>query len=85
PTLAYEPWPTFDPALCAETEVEVAVQINGKIRGKVVAAADASDEALLELARNEEKVKELLAGKEVLKSFIVGSRKGKLVSFVIKG
>ena len=40
-TLAYEPWPTFDPALLKDDEVEIPVQINGKLRGRVVVPADA--------------------------------------------
>ena len=40
-TLAYEPWPTYDPALLKDAEVEVPVQVNGKLRGRVVVPADA--------------------------------------------
>jgi leucyl-tRNA synthetase len=84
PTLAYEPWPPFDPALCAETEVEVAIQINGKIRSKIMAAADAPDSTLLADAKSDQKTAELLQGKKVIKELVVASRKGKLVSFVVK-
>jgi leucyl-tRNA synthetase len=84
-TLAYEPWPKFDPALCVEEEIEVAIQINGKIRSKLVASPDADDAALIEKACADEKVRELLAGKTILKSMVVASRKGKLVSFVVQG
>ena len=41
-TLAYEPWPSYDEALLVETELEIPVQINGKLRGKITVAADAS-------------------------------------------
>jgi leucyl-tRNA synthetase len=85
PTLAYEPWPAYDPALCEETEVEVAIQINGKVRSKITAPADATDADLLAAVRAEPKIVELLAGKTVIKEIVVGSRKGKLVSIVIKG
>ena len=40
-TLAYEPWPTYDPALLKDDEVEIPVQVNGKLRGRVVVPADA--------------------------------------------
>ena len=44
-TLAYEPWPTYDPALLKDDEIEVPVQINGKLRGRVVVPADADGAA----------------------------------------
>ena len=44
-TLAYEPWPSYDPALLKDAEVEVPVQINGKLRGRVVVPADADADA----------------------------------------
>ena len=44
-TLAYEPWPTYDPALLKDDEVEIPVQVNGKLRGRVVVPADADGAA----------------------------------------
>lgn len=84
PTLAYEPWPKFDPALCQETEVEVAVQINGKIKSKIMADADAPDAELLATAKAEPKTAELLQGKTIVKEIVVSSRKGKLISMTLK-
>jgi leucyl-tRNA synthetase len=84
PTLAYEPWPAFDPKLCEETDVEVAIQINGKVRSKIMAPANASDADLLSKAKDEPRTAELLAGKTIVKELIVASRKGKLASFVVK-
>ena len=49
-TLAYEPWPEFDPALLVEDQVEIPVQVNGKLRGRVVVAAD-SDAAASRASR----------------------------------
>ena len=49
-TLTFEPWPTFDPALLKDAEVEIPVQINGKLRGRVVVAAEA-DGSLIEIRR----------------------------------
>jgi leucyl-tRNA synthetase len=81
-SLAYEPWPEFDPALAKEDTIEVPVQINGKLRSKITAAAGADKEALESAARNDEKVRELLAGKQVVKVIVVP---GRLVNFVVKG
>src|SRR6185436_3902249 len=44
-SLALEPWPSFDPALCETNEAEMAVQVNGKVRGRVTIAKDASEAA----------------------------------------
>ena len=50
-TLAYEPWPTYDPALLKDDEVEIPVQVNGKLRGRVVVPADADGDAIEAAAR----------------------------------
>ncbi len=80
-TLAYEPWPTFDAALLVESEVEIAVQINGKVRGKIRIAADADQEAAQTAALAEPRVAENLAGKQIIKAVYVP---GRLLSFVVK-
>ncbi len=79
-TLAYEPWPTFDPALLKDDEIEVPVQVNGKLRGRIVVPADADKAALEAAARSDEKIAVLLEGKSVKKVVVVP---GKLVNFVI--
>jgi len=79
-TLAYHPWPTFDPALLKDDEVEIPVQVNGKLRARVKVAADASKEAVEQAARTDEKVAALLAGKSIRKLVVVP---GKLVNFVV--
>jgi len=81
-SLAYEPWPTFDPALLKDDEVEVPVQVNGKVRARVTVPADADRAALEAAARADEKVAALLAGKDVKKIVVVP---GKLVNFVVAG
>ena len=50
-TLAYEPWPTYDPALLKDDEIEIPVQVNGKLRGKVVVPADADSAGIEAAAR----------------------------------
>ena len=79
-TLAYEPWPKFDPALVRADEVEVPVQINGKLRGKITVAAGLDQAALEQAARNDEKIKPLIEGKTLRKVIVVP---GKLVNFVV--
>ncbi|MDO8879980.1 MAG: leucine--tRNA ligase [Coriobacteriia bacterium] len=74
-----ESWPTFDAAVAAADEIEIVVQINGKVRGRLVIAADASEEAVREAALSEPNVIEHLAGLTVRKVVVVP---GKLVSVV---
>jgi leucyl-tRNA synthetase len=75
-------WPTHDESLLVENEVEIVLQINGKVRDKMVVAKDAPREALESAARGHEKFAAQLASKEVVKVIAVP---GKLVNFVVKG
>jgi leucyl-tRNA synthetase len=70
-TLAYESWPKYDPALTKADEIEVPVQVNGKVRSKLTVPADVSDEALREAALADPRVRESLAGKTVRKVIVV--------------
>jgi len=78
--LAYEPWPSFDAALCGDDSVEVPVQVNGKVRARVSVPKDGPKEALLAAARAA--VANHLEGRPVLKEVVVPN---KLVNFVVKG
>ena len=80
-TLAYEPWPKHDEALLAEDTIEVPVQVMGKLRGKVHVPADAGQATVLALAKEDEKVKAYLEGKQIIKEIYVP---GKMVNFVAK-
>ena len=80
-SLAYEPWPTYDDALTRDASIEIPVQVLGKVRGKITVAADASEEQLVEAAKAEPKIAELLNGKGIVKTVVV---KGKMVNFVVK-
>jgi leucyl-tRNA synthetase len=80
-TLAYEPWPQFDDALTKDAEIEIPVQILGKLRGKVVVPAGSDQVAIITAAREDARIAELLKGKEVVKTIVVP---GKLVNFVVK-
>ena len=75
------PWPKFDPALAAEDEIEIPVQINGKLRSKVVVPATATDDEVKAAALADEKVKAAIANKQVVKVIVVPK---KLVNIVLK-
>jgi len=79
-TLAYEPWPEYDKELIKEKEIELAVQVNGKIRDRMVVAADADDEQIKQKALASEKVIAVLAGKQPKKVIVIKSR---LVNIVV--
>jgi leucyl-tRNA synthetase len=76
-----QPWPQADPALLTSDTVTLVVQVNGKLRDRIEAAADAPKEDLLRLARESEKVNRFLDGKEVVKEVVVP---GKLVNLVVR-
>jgi leucyl-tRNA synthetase len=80
-SLAYEPWQKADAAWLREDTVEVPVQVNGKLRSRVVVAAEADAAAIEAAARADERTAELLAGKQIAKVIVVP---GKLVNFVVK-
>jgi leucyl-tRNA synthetase len=74
-------WPKFDAELAKEEELEIPVQVNGKLRSRVVVPADSSEETVLERALADEKVRAAIAGKQVVKKIYVP---GKLVNIVVK-
>jgi leucyl-tRNA synthetase len=76
-----QPWPQADPALLASDTVTLIVQVNGKLRDRIEAPAEASQEELLRLARASEKVAGFLDGREVVKEIVVP---GKLVNLVVR-
>lgn len=80
-SLAYEPWPSYDPALLVENEIEVPVQVNGKLRGKITVPADAAQPAIEAAAKSDATVAANLSGKTVVKVVYVP---GRLLNFVVK-
>jgi leucyl-tRNA synthetase len=74
-------WPVADPGLLTSDTVTLIVQVNGKLRDRIEAAADAPREELLRLARESEKVERHLDGKEIVKEVVVP---GKLVNLVVR-
>ncbi len=78
-TLAYEPWPAFNPQLAKDEEVEIAVQIKGKVRSRIKVPADADEAAHERAAMADEKIQKETAGKTIRKIIVV---KGRLVNIV---
>ena len=74
-------WPKYNAALAKEEEIEIPVQINGKLRARVVVPAGAEDATVLTAALADDKVKSAIAGKQIAKKIVVP---GKLVSIVVK-
>ncbi|WP_227936533.1 leucine--tRNA ligase [Alkalihalobacillus deserti] len=79
-TISYEAWPTFDEALLVENEVEVVVQINGKVKAKLVIPTDATREQMEKIAKQDEKVLSAIGEKTIRKVIAVP---GKLVNIVV--
>jgi leucyl-tRNA synthetase len=79
-TLAYEPWPTYDPALTKADEIEVPVQVNGKLRARLQVPADIGQAALQKMALEDERIQAIIAGKKINKVIVVPK---KLVNIVI--
>ena len=74
-----EPWPTFDPEQAKADEIELAVQVNGKVRAKFMERPDLSNDELYELALAQENIQKQLEGKTIRKHFVI---KGKMVNIV---
>ena len=80
-SLLRAPWPKYDPALAKEDEIEIPVQINGKLRSRVVVAADASEDVVRQRAQADEKIATMIAGKQIVKVIVVPA---KLVNIVVR-
>jgi leucyl-tRNA synthetase len=75
------PWPKYDPALAKEEEIEIPIQVNGKLRSKIVVPADADQNTIQQTALSDEKVKAAIASRQIVKVIVVP---GKLVNVVVK-
>jgi len=75
------PWPKYDATLAAEDEIEIPVQVNGKLRGLVVVPAAATEDQTKQAALADEKVRAAIAGKQIVKVIVVPK---KLVNIVVK-
>ena len=78
-SIAYAPWPTYDETKLIDDEVEIVVQVNGKLRGKFKAAKDSDEEVIKATAMDIEAVKMQLEGKTIRKVIVV---KGRVVNIV---
>ena len=80
-TVTDQSWPEYDEAKCVDASVEIAVQVNGKIKARINVATDITSEDAIAAAKEVEAVKALVDGKTVVKELYV---KGKLVNIVVK-
>jgi leucyl-tRNA synthetase len=80
-TIAYEPWPTYDEAAIKEDEIEIAVQMNGKVKAKLMVAAEADEATVKAQVHADETIAALLEGKNIVKELYV---KGRLYNIVVK-
>ncbi len=81
-SLAYHAWPIADPALLKADVLEIPVQVNGKVRGKISVPAEAQENEVLAIAKADENVGKHLAGQSVKRAIYV---RGRIVNFVVGG
>lgn len=74
-------WPAFDEAKTQDAQREIAVQIGGKLKSTVMVPNDADDETVIAAAKDEEKIKKLIEGKEIIRTIVV---KNKLINLIVK-
>ncbi len=79
--LVVSPWPQFDAELAQEEELEIPVQLNGKLVARVLVPADATDEVLKQAALSNERVQARLDGRQIVKTIVVPRR---LVNIVLR-
>jgi len=80
------PWPTVDESALVQTSIELVVQVNGKVRAKLIVEADAADDAILDLAKADEQVQKFLEGKEIKMNKVIRNKDGspKMATFAAK-
>ncbi|HIE59841.1 MAG TPA: hypothetical protein EYH43_00655 [Persephonella sp.] len=76
-----QPFPEYDEEALLEKTKEIPIQINGKVRGKVIVSADISEEELLNVVKQDENIKRWLEGKQIVKTIFI---KGKILNIVVK-
>jgi leucyl-tRNA synthetase len=75
------PWPKYDPELAKEDEIEIPVQVNGKLRAVITVPAGSSEDTIRDVALADEKVVSSIAGKQIVKKIVVP---GKLINLVVR-
>ena len=79
--LVREPWPQYDESKTKDQTLDIAVQLNGKVKSIVTIPADADEQAMLDIARADDKVAAALSGMKIVKTIVV---KGKIINIVVK-
>ena len=79
--LASGEWPSFDEKKCIDEEIEIAVQVCGKLKSRIKVPSDVDDKTAIEMAKSDESVKAAIEGKQIIKELYV---KGRLVNIVAK-
>lgn len=79
-TITYQPWPTYNETLLVDSEVEIVVQVNGKVRAKLTIPKELSKEEMQELALENENVKMAIDGKEIKKVIAVPQKQVNIVA-----
>ena len=77
--LGFEPicnisWPTYDEEKTIENEIEIGVQVNGKLRGSILVSNDTTEDEMVKLALDNENVKRHTEGKEIIKTIVIKKR-----------
>ena len=80
PSIFEQNWPRWDEEAAKEEQIELVVQVNGKLRSKVIISAGTPDDEIKRIALEDDRIKEIMSGKPVKKVIVV---KGKLVNIVI--
>ncbi len=80
-TISYEAWPTYDDSYLVESEIEIGVQVNGKLRASIKVSKDESNESYLEKAKKEVNVINNINGKTIVKEIVIP---GRIVNIVVK-
>lgn len=80
-TIAYAKWPTFDESKLVDEEVQIVVQVNGKVRSRIKVASDASKEDIQSIAMKDKKVQSFISDKDIYKVIIIP---GKIINIVVK-
>ncbi|NLG60598.1 MAG: class I tRNA ligase family protein [Candidatus Cloacimonetes bacterium] len=81
-SIAYAPWPSADPKMLESDTLEIPVQVNGKIRGRVTVPADADQDSVVAIAREDDNVRRHLEGQNVRRAIYVP---GRILNFVVGG
>jgi leucyl-tRNA synthetase len=81
PSVSDAPWPAFDPALCVDDSIEIGVQVNGKVRGRVMLPKTATEEEATRIGLADPSVAKFLEGKTPTKVIYVA---GKILNFIVR-